>query len=551
MKKRSLLKITLYALGSIVVLLAVAIWVFLSFYFEQTVNTVVIPKIQQAAFQATNGRFTLTLGKISYSHGTLVCDTFILSRVAYDSAEHGMGLERLVIDSARFEGIRWWDVLLGNNLMLTSLELNQPKLYVIDIDSDMALPHHVHFNTTKKNRAVNLILPVISFDSIVLRDINLFLRKLPQKAIEPSYRNISIKLTNFSLDLKRSLPQLPLFSQHIDFVLPGITYPVDDSMYSIEIQGIKGNIADSMVTIDTVAYMPNYSEQAFADKNKYLRGRLELQCNGVRIKGINFMKFLRLGVLDIRTCEVASWYLSYYGDRRKPCNPHPPDAIMPNTIIDSLKLPITVDSIILNKGYIKHQERDSGSIRPSLITLTDDRAVVHPFCTDRSSDLYDLPSRVTVTGLFMGQGLVTATMIYPIHHKTLDLQIDATAGPFELSALNSYLVTNERKEVENGKFLSSELHMNVKAGVAVTTVTPRYTDLQMKVLPDDAKQSGGILEGIKSFVANTFVIRTNNVDEGGNKAYSATTTYHRSRKEEFFQFIWYGMRKSIRQVVGY
>ncbi len=45
MKKRSLLKITLYTLGSIVVLLAVGIWVFLSFYFEQTVNTVVIPKI--------------------------------------------------------------------------------------------------------------------------------------------------------------------------------------------------------------------------------------------------------------------------------------------------------------------------------------------------------------------------------------------------------------------------------------------------------------------------------------------------------------------------
>jgi hypothetical protein len=73
----------------------------------------------------------------------------------------------------------------------------------------------------------------------------------------------------------------------------------------------------------------------------------------------------------------------------------------------------------------------------------------------------------------------------------------------------------------------------------------------MKVLPDDAKQSGGILEGIKSFVANAFVIRTTNVDVANNKVYSATTRYHRSRKEEFFQFIWYSMRKSIRQVVGY
>jgi len=177
MKKRSIRNTILFTLGAIVILLSAAIWVFLSFYLERTINSVVLPKIQQAAFQATNGRFALTLGKISYSHGSLVCDSFILSRIAYDSSEHGMGLERIVIDSARFEGIRWWDVLLDNDLKLASLQLNEPKLYIIDIDSDMSVPHHVHFDTSKKNGAEGLILPVISFDSVVLRDISLFLRR--------------------------------------------------------------------------------------------------------------------------------------------------------------------------------------------------------------------------------------------------------------------------------------------------------------------------------------------------------------------------------------
>ena len=552
MKKRSILRWILYTLGSLAALTALAIWIFLSFYLEGTINKVVIPKIQQAAFQATRGRFALTLGKISYAHGTLVCKTFTLSRVAYDSSEHGIGLERLTIDSARFEGIKWWDVLLGNDLKLVSLQLNSPKLYVIDIDSDMELPHHLQFNSSKKmTSAERLIVPVISFDSIVLRDISLSLRKLPQKAIEPSYRNITVKLTNFSLDLKRMLPELPLFSEHIDFELPGITIAVQDRMYSVEVRGIKGSIADSMVTIDTVAYTPNYSEQEFADKNKYLRGRLELLCSDVHVRGINFMKFLQEGVLDARTCEAASWSVDYYSDRRKPRNPHPPDAILPNALIDSIKIPVTIDSIILDKGFIKHRERDSGSMKASLITLTDAHVVAHPLCTDTSSELYSQPMRVTATGLFMNQSKIAATMIYPIHHKTLDLQIDATAGPFDLSVLNSYLVTNERKEVEGGKFLNGELHMNVKSGAGVTTVTPRYTDLDMKVLPDDTKQKGGLIEGIKSFVANTFVLRTYNVDEKGEKAYSATTSYRRSRKEEFFQFIWYGMRKSIQDVVGY
>jgi hypothetical protein len=551
MKKRSILKIIAISLASLALLLTIGIWVFLSFYFESTLNSVVVPKIQQAALQATSGRFALALGKISYSHGTLVCDSFILSRVAYDSSEHGMGLERLVIDSARFGGIRWWDVLLDNDLRLTSLQLNEPKLYVIDIDSDFSLPHHVHFNTSKSNPAKGLILPVISFDSIVLRDISLFLHKLPQKAIEPSYRNISLKLTNFSLDLKRKLPQLPLFSQHIDFELPGVTYQVNDSMYSVEVHGIKGNIADSMVTVDTAAYMPNYNEQDFADKNKYLRGRLEFLCTGVQVKGINFLKFLQEGVMKIRSVEAASWYVYYYGDRRKPHDPHPPNAMMPNDLIRMITLPVSVDSIILNKGFIKHSERDSGTSKPSLITLTDVRVTASPFCTDSSNKRYNQPAHVTATGLFMGQGKVVATLIYPINKKTLDFQIDATAGPFDLTVLNSYLVTNERKQVTGGKFLSGELRMDVKSGRAVTTIAPRYTDLNMSILPDDTKQKGGLLEGIKSFVANIFVLRTDNVDERSLKMYTSTTSYHHMPKEEFFQFIWYGMRKSIRDVIGY
>src|SRR5665213_4406518 len=111
MKKRSILKPILYTLGSLALLLVLAIWVFNTFYFESTLNRLVIPKIELAATKATHGRFALTLDKIYYRHGTLICNTFVLYRVAYDSSEHGMVLEKLTLDTARFEGIRWWDVL--------------------------------------------------------------------------------------------------------------------------------------------------------------------------------------------------------------------------------------------------------------------------------------------------------------------------------------------------------------------------------------------------------------------------------------------------------
>ncbi len=551
MKKRSILKAFLYTFGSIAIVLTLAIWIFLTFYFEGTLNKVVIPKLQQAAFNATRGRFVLTLDKIFYKRGTLVCNTFILSRVAYDSTEHGMVLDRLTIDSARFEGIRWWEVLWGQDITLSGLQLNAPKLYMATIDSISVSVPNSHFVKVKKPASAFSYAPIISFDSIVLSDISVFLPKPAEKAIEPAYRNITIKLTDFSLDPKRLTGESALFSKHVGFELPGGSYSVGDSMYSIEVHGIHGSLSDSLVTIDSFAYAPNYSDQAFADKYKYNQGRLEFRCTGIELRGIDFTKLLTGKRLHVRSCEAASWFADYYRDLRKPNNPHPPDAILPHIIISSIKAPITIDSIIFNNGTIHHRERIAGSTHASLITFTHACVVEHLFCTDTSSTLYSEPLRFSVSALFMGQGKVVGTVIYPIHQKQFDLHIAATVGPFDGPVLNSYLVSNERKEITSGKCLGGALRMDVKSGRGITTVSPRYEDVSIKVLATGAKESPGILEGIKTFMANTFVLRTNNVDNGDKKAASGTTALIYTKDEEFFQYIWLALRKSIGKVVGF
>jgi hypothetical protein len=551
MKKRSIVKPILYALGAIAVAVSVAIWIFISFYFERTLNKVVIPRIEQAAFNATRDRFVLKLDKIFYKHGTLICNAFTLTRVAYDTSEHGMVLERITLDTARFEGISWWDVLWEKDLNLSSLQLTTPKLYLAKVDSNGAFLRNTHFTKVKKPLVALPGEPIISFDSIVLSNISVFLPKPSERAPLPSYQNINVKLTDFSLDPKRLTGEATLFSKRIDFDLPGGNYPVDDSIYSIEVRGIQGSFSDSLITIDSFKYQPNYSEQAFTDIHKYNQGRVEFKSTNMHIRGIDFTRFFSGGGLHIRLCEAAAWSIDYYRDLRKQADPHPPDAILPHTLIASIKYPITLGSIVLSNGTIHHRERDPGSTHASLLTITHARAIAHPFCTDTTSVLYSEPLRLSLNAVFMGQAKVDATVVYPIHDKTFDLHIEANVGSFDMPVLNSYLITNERKEITKGKCLSGALRMDVKSGRAVTTVSPRYENVSVDVLPDNAKESGGLLEGIKSFVANTFVLRTNNVDNVYGKAISGTTTLTRSHSEEFFQFIWLAIRKSIQKVVGF
>ena len=243
--------------------------------------------------------------------------------------------------------------------------------------------------------------------------------------------------------------------------------------------------------------------------------------------------------------------MDYYRDMRKQANPHPPNAVLPHTILTSIKIPITLDSIIFNNGTIHHRERMTGSSHASLITFTHARVTEYPFCTDTKNSIYREPLHFSVSALFMDQGKVVGTVVYPIHQKPFDLHIDATVGPFDASVLNSYLVTNLRKEITKGKCLGGALQMDVHDGVGITTVSPRYEDVTMNVLATNVKDKSGILEGIQSFIANTFVLRTNNIDNGDKKAIAATTTLLYTKDEEFFQYIWLALRKSIGKVVGF
>jgi len=548
--KRSILKKTLYALGALVIVLLLSIWIFLSFFFQETLNSVLIPKIEQAAFNGTEGRYRLTLNRISYDDGALLCKEFILFRVAYDSSEHGTVLERITIDSVRFEGLSWWDVLWGNDLKLASLKMNAPKLYLSSVDSVMALKGY-HYDTTKRYSTAYTDVPVISFDSIVLYNGSIFLPKPSDKAIKPKYENIRITLREFLLDTKSTDPKLPLFSKYIDFEIPGGSYSVNDSMYTVTVQGIHGRVSDSLVTIDSIFYSPNYDKQAFADMHKYVQSSLDLKCTAISIRGVDFPRLLNGDGLHVRALEAATWSVNYYGDLRKPRDPRPPDAVLPHTLLSSIKARVIIDSVILKKGMIKHEERVKGSVRPSLITFTNATVIALPFCSDSASPPFNKPVHFKRSAMFKGKGKLVGQITYPIHQESFDLQLSATVGGFDLPILNSYLVSNERKEVTSGKLIDGEVRMDVKSGKGTTMIRPRYTDLNIKILADGVKESRGIMEGLKTFIANAFILETENIDSKDKKAASFTTSRAIGKKEEFFEYIWLGMRKTIQKAIGY
>jgi hypothetical protein len=549
-KKISVQKKILYSIGTLILLVLLAAGIFFTFFFEDALNRYAVPRLTEAARVATHGKYHLTLGRISYIRGEIFCKNFILQRNGYDSSEHGNTVKRISIDSVRFIGVSWWDAIWGDNMRMTSLEMSQPKIYFTDIEKERETQKDLPVDTFAQSKTAPKNLPVISFDSIVLHDISIFLPERYHPRSLPSFEKIELKLTKFLLDSKTLVAQPLLYSERVDFSMRRISYPLDDSEYSLEVRNIHGSFSDSLLEIDTLSYGTKYSKQEIADRHRYVAPRIDFKSNTIRIRGINFVKLIGGTSLNFRTFAAGSWSLDFFSDRRVPDDPHPPNAVLPNDLVRSIDMPINVDSLILDHGHILWGERWPG-MEAGTLTFSNARLATYPFCTDTLNSHFDEPTQFAISALFIGEAQVNALMNYSLHDISVNFDINATVGPFSAKKLNTELIPIERLEVTNGVVNRGIIRMNVRRGVATTTVTPQYHDLSVKVLAKGAKESRGIMEWVKTFAANTFALRKDNMGHEENKAFSATTTVRRTKDQEFLQFAWLALRKSLGKVVGF
>ena len=548
--KKSRIRTILYTLGVMILVSVIGAWVFATYFAEDLLNDFLQTNLNQAVRTASDGRYRLTLGHIYYQNGTIFCKTFILERDAYKKDETGITVQRLYADTVWFGNVQWAALLTGNGLYMTRMEMTAPSLTMTEVTTGRDSIAHIRPNTPSLSTTMPVRLPVVSFDSIILRDIQIIVPKQSFIRQEQVYSGTLVHLFSFLLNEKSLKTKPLLYSSNIEFEIPGAQYDLTDSVYSVEVQHIRGNLTDSIVLIDTISLKPNYSETAFSAREKFIRGRTEFQCFNTRVEGIDVFSLLSGRCISFHKCEVKKWSVDYYSDKRKPKNPYPSAAIMPNDLLRSFPFCFNIDSLVLKDGKVRIRERVAGSSQAGSLSFDRARVTAHPLCTDSLSTMCGEPTRVTLSAVFMGEAAVSATIKYPIDRKKLDLHIDAAVGPCSIKILNPFLITNERKEVTEGTIESGTLSMDIRDGVATTTVSPNYKNLYIKILPSSTKQKRGILETLKTFVANNFILNSTNIDKYDRKAKSATTTLSRKKDQELLQFIWIAVRKSLGKVIG-
>ncbi len=551
MRNRSTAKKIFYSLLGAFVVIAAAVWIFYTYYFQDALNESLIGKLQASIEAATHGQYRLSIGRVVYKDGAMFCTNFVLRRVRYGKDETGLTLERLEQDTVYFKGLHLVSLLRGNGSFMSRMEMRSPNIYITDIADGRKKLEKLPFDTSTFATKLPDDLPVISFDSVFLDNMRIYVpEKLRLAEGDSIYEGGFAHLGNFQLDSAAIASAPLLFSKYVEVYLPKMRYDMSDGVYSLEAGPIHAQLSDSLILIDSASITPKYNEEEFGEHYKYLRGRITFRSSNIRIEGLGLEGLMEGESLKVRKCMVGSWKMDYYSDKRKPREPHPQPAVLPNELVQELQLPMSIDSFVLDNGKVRIRERAPGSTQAGVLTFDHAKIIASPYCNDTASSNYGKATHVYISALFLDEASVSASIEYELEKSELEMNIEAKVGKLNAKKLNVFLIPNERKELTGGTIDGGSLRMKIHNGIATTTVTPQYEGLSMKILPQVPGQSGGLLNGIKSFLANLFILRASNFDKDDIKAVSATTTRRRDQHEELLQFIWYALRKSLGKVIG-
>lgn len=450
-------------------------------------------------------RYEVTVGEVALSYslsGVRIRDL----HVQLDSAVTATSTEPALVRAAnlgllRVSGLRLIPLLRGKGIFVSSIEIVGPSMS-IDFSAAGAPDAGDAATAGGVSPAAPGAAPNATLRRVTIRDGSVDLARPTEYGTMVSFlRDLDLELTEIQIDsVTLANPVRILANSRVSLSFDSLQHVLDDSLYVLTATGYRADSRDSVMEIASLQFTPTLEAMPFFRRLPQRADRMNLSAGPVRMEGLDFGTYIRDEALHVRLIAVDSLDLHVYSDidldwgpRARACEYHMGFAKIP--------VPIRIDTIRINDGFIRYSELAKGSTRPGELTFEAVNGEVTNLTNDPSLMTSESPVTLTARAKMLGQADVEATLRYPLLSKALDFDIEASAGPMELAAVNSFSRNVAGVEVEGGSLDSLWVGLESRDGTATGRVHMRYRDLDFRVFDRNTGKED-VWDSILGFAGN-------------------------------------------------
>ena len=325
-----------------------------------------------------------------------------------------------------------------------------------------------------------------------------------------------------------------------------------DSGQAIYLSRFKRKQRAGTFSIDSISYLPLRPDSVlFAHPGG--KSRVRLTMKGVTGRGLETGASLGIQAVA-RQLEIDSMLVDALADTRgepapKDRRPLPskPRRLWPQALAET-KWRVGIDTVTLKNGFVRYGELKSNRPEPAVIWFSNISATITGMGNHPEHTRVTGPAIMVAKAKFMGRAPLETRMEVPIVPEHFAMKVEGKASDLPAEVLNRFLLTAEGFRVTSGRFHRADFGFRVADGRATGEMTLVYDSLFVEMVDKETRKKG-LDEKLKTFFANTLVIRGDNMPDDKGRLDPQPIEYRYKRRETFWGGIWRSLRSGLTKTI--
>lgn len=266
-------------------------------------------------------------------------------------------------------------------------------------------------------------------------------------------------------------------------------------------------------SLDSFSLAPALSIDSFLLKQSYQADYITVKSGAVAIGPVDIDTYIKDKTLDIDALKIDRFHFTDYKDKQLPFNSGIVKPL-PVNMIKKINQPLSVDTVLLTNSAVQYTEVNEKTRQAGTVPVT----------------------RMTVTLLNIrnhkikpGDSLTIKAVGYVLDTVWTRLRVkesytDSLGGflmtlrmkPGDLTVLNSALIPMASVKLLSGQLDTLDMRAVGREYLSLGEMKMFYNNLKVQLLKDGDENKKTFMTKLVSFLANTFVIRSNNRSRIGN-----------------------------------
>ncbi|RWY49172.1 hypothetical protein [Mucilaginibacter gilvus] len=405
-------------------------------------------------------------------------------------------------------------------------------------------------DTAKKDKRtlwqkISKSLELINVGEIYLNDVKLKYKDYtgPKVAVS-ELKKLNLKATGLLIDsaTQKDTSRF-LFCKDVTTELYNYTSKSADGLYTFKVKSVKLSTQTARLRLAGVTLTPLPHETFFRKSTDDL---FALKLDTIVLNGFDYMNYQKNQDLSVSKMTASKGFFEIYSNPNGPLKTTDRLVTFPNWALRNMvKAKFNVDTLDVKKFNFTYKEVNKGPMKTGMIFFSNINARFLNLTNKKELVQKNNICTADVTSYFMGKGKFNVSFNFNLSDAAYSYSYKGHLGPMDIAEVNPALMPLSLVKGTSGRVKSLDFNVHSTKKTSTGTVSFLYNNLKVDVLRKDYTK-----KTIITTLANTFILKHDNPDDGSNTPRLAKVAFIRPANFPFFKTVWQTILSGIKPCAG-